>query len=46
MQIITRARTGQSLGLNRRRPTSMRWHYAGALIGAISASVLLWAATR
>ena len=43
--IQTRARTGQSLGINRRRPT-MRWHYAAALIGAILASVLIWAATR
>jgi len=37
--IITRARTGQSLSLNRRRP-SVRWHYAAA-IGAVTGAILI-----
>lgn len=40
MQIITRARTGQSLGLNRHRP-SMRWHYAAAAIGCFTGAILI-----
>ena len=43
MQIITRARTGQSLSLNRRRP-SVRWHYVAAAIGAVTGSILIWLA--
>ncbi len=38
MQIITRARTGQYLSLNRRRP--VRWHYTAA-IGAVAGAILI-----
>jgi len=40
MQIITRARSGQSIGLNRRRP-SVRWNYAAAAIGAVTGAILI-----
>jgi hypothetical protein len=42
MKIITRARTGQSLSLNRR--PSIRWNYVAVAIGAVTGAILIWLA--